>query len=459
MPQTLSIVDSQPIDYAALAEQARKSTPVDYAALAEQARNPKPPLSIVKSEPLDQHPWLSGAQHAVAEWWNQVNPAKAVQGMADVAAHPIEAIKAYGAANSHLADQAKESFQKGDYAEGVRHTLSYLMNGLPGVGSTLDEAGNKAQAGDIPGALGETAGLATMALAPEIAAKVPVTAALSKVAEPVARRLYTSALKPSPAAGAAAGRELAETGLSHGISVSEEGAAKLAGLIDDLNGKIKDTIQAGANRGATVDPNAVASRLDQTRSQFSKQVNPGADLAAVDAAKQEFLNGPGAGPIPADLAQDIKQGTYQQVRKSYSQLSSAQVESQKALARGIKEELATTFPELASLNATDSRLLSLQSTLDRSVARINNHDMLGLGTGLAAGAGAAAGGGPGAIAAALLKKVLDDPGMKSKLAIAISTGAKRAGNPVAFSAAMARVNALVKGLQPQTDDQRNLPQE
>jgi hypothetical protein len=63
-------------------------------------------------------------------------------------------------------------------------------------------------------------------------------------------------------------------GLTHGIPVSEAGATKLAGLIDDLNGKIKDTIDTGAQQGATIDPDAVAQRVDATRSKFARQVNP-----------------------------------------------------------------------------------------------------------------------------------------------------------------------------------------
>lgn len=416
---------------------------------------PLPALSIVKSEEhsdatptQDAHPWLTNATHAVGEWWNQVSPAKAAEGMATAVAHPIDAIKAYGAANSQLADKAKESFQKGDYAEGLRHSLGYLLNGLPGVGSTIDEAGDKAKAGDVAGGLGETAGLATNLLAPELAAKVPIPS-VAKIAQPAAERLYQSALKPPVVKGAQAAKEVVQTGLAHGIPVSEAGATKLSGLIDDLNGKIKDTIDAGAQQGATIDPNAVAQRVDATRSKFARQVNPDADLAAIDKAKDEFLSGPGAGPIPADMAQDLKTGTYQQIRKSYGKLSGAQVEAQKALARGIKEELATTFPEIAAMNDTDSKLLRLQPTLDRAVARVSNHDMLGLGTPVVAGVGAAVAGGPGAAVGALLKHVLDNPEMKSQLALAISAGAKRTGKPITLPAAMARVNAFVRGIQPQ----------
>jgi hypothetical protein len=42
--------------------------------------------------------------------------------------------------------------------------------------------------------------------------------------------------------------------------------------------------------------------------------------------------------------------------KAYGELSSATKESQKALAREIKEELAAQFPEIAGLNAKEAKL-------------------------------------------------------------------------------------------------------
>lgn len=442
-------------------------------------------VSAVQEEP---HGFLQSAQHAIANWWDQVNPVKNAQGLAETVAHPLDAIKAYGAANSELAHKAQESFKKGDYSEGLRHSLSYLLNGLPGVGTTLDEAGTKTGTGDISGGVGETAGLATNILAPELvkgaSAAIPVSAkgAAKAAVQKTAERIYQSALKPSPAAGAEAGAEMSKTALTHAIPVSEAGIEKLSGLIDNLNQKIADKIKAGAAAGAAIDPNAVATRLNDTRSRFANQVNPNADLAAIESTGQEFLQNAGAKPAQAavppqptgvlnaqgqpvmtagtpatpatpappmavDAAQSMKQGTYSQLRKKYGELSSAQIEAEKALARGIKEELQNVFPEIQGLNAEESKLLQLQPALDRAVARVANHDIIGLGAPVAAAGGAVTAGGPGAAVGFFVKKILDDPQMKSKLAIAIMKGSQTTARPLRFSAAMARVSAIAQSMQ------------
>jgi hypothetical protein len=187
--------------------------------------------------------------------------------------------------------------------------------------------------------------------------------------------------------------------------------------------------------GATIDPQAVAQRADQLKSRFAAQAAPDADLQAIEQAKNEFLrNNPG--PIPVSDAQAIKQGTYQQLKdRAYGAQSTAVIEAQKALARGIKEELEAQFPEIQGLNAQQGQAASLNKALTRAVQRIDNHQLIGLGTPLAATAGWAAGGAPGAIVSGVLKSVIDQPEFKSKLAYTLS----RAGKGVPISAATARI--------------------
>lgn len=177
--------------------------------------------------------------------------------------------------------------------------------------------------------------------------------------------------------------------------------------------------------GTTINPQQVASRLNGLKSNFATQVNPNADLAAIDKAKQEFLeNNPG--PIPADQAQALKQGTYKQLnQRAYGELGTATVESQKALARGLKEEIANAFPGIADLNAADSKLIGLNDVMERAVKRISNHQMFGIGTPLAAAGAKAVTGSTGvAGVAGMLKALVDDPYVKSKLAIALSKASK-----------------------------------
>jgi hypothetical protein len=191
----------------------------------------------------------------------------------------------------------------------------------------------------------------------------------------------------------------------------------------------------------TIDPSAVVKRLDALKAKLSKQVSPDADLAAIEAAKQEFLkNNPS--PIPASEAADIKSGTYRSLgSKAYGELKGAQIESQKALARGIKEELITQFPELEQLGIRDQQLLNLQPVLERAVNRIGNHQLIGIGTPVATGAAKAlTGSNTLAGVAGVLKAVLDNPMVKSRLAIALS----KSGVP--YQTAVQRVNGYQNAL-------------
>lgn len=318
------------------------------------------------------------------------------------------------------------------------------------------------------------------------------------IAQDVASGLYQSALKPSLAKNAPSPKAIVQTGLENKIPVSEGGIVKLGTLIDDLNQKISDVVKAGGPKawprpipgqkalpapaaeltvpessaardlsidapyspkgvlrrpqefdaapaqqpGVTINPKKVASRLDELKGKVSEQVNPESDLATVEASKAEFLrNNPGE--IPAAKAQAMKVGTYRSLgNKSYGEVKGAAVEAQKTLARGIKEEIASAFPELKDLNAQESKLFDLGPALEHAVNRIGNHQVVGIGTpAVAAGTQAVTKSSALAGTAATLKAVVDNPWVKSRLAIALS----RAGK-ITPAAAKTRVAAYVTAL-------------
>lgn len=301
-----------------------------------------------------------------------------------------------------------------------------------------------ADRGDMGGVLGHAAAVPAAALLTEGAIRGGT--ALANAAKPAAaaasESLYRSALKPTTVPAQQANVAAAiDTGLKEGIPVSPKGAEKLSQLVDDLNNKIKNEI--GAGQGKTVNKFKVASRLSDTADKFDTQVNPEADAQAIADSGNEFLrNQPEE--IPAARAQALKQGTYRILRKKYGQLGDATVESQKALARGIKEELVNQFPELQGLNAQESQLLRLDPLLEKAVARIGNHQMIGIGTPIAAGGIKAATGSTGlAAAAGTLKLILDNPVVKSNLAIALNRASK---GKVTLSGATARVAAYSAAL-------------
>ena len=115
------------------------------------------------------------------------------------------------------------------------------------------------------------------------------------------------------------------------------------------------------------------------------QVNPADDLAAINKVEQEFMqyNKPLVSTptqtIPVQLAQKLKQGTYAALKNKYGQLGSAEVEAQKALARGLKEQIAGSVENIAKLNKQESKLLDTLSVTERRVMMDLNKDPISLG--------------------------------------------------------------------------------
>lgn len=274
-----------------------------------------------------------------------------------------------------------------------------------------------------------------------------------------AERLYQSALKPPPSMEQAERQAIVRTGLREGLPLNHDVVANAQQRIDALNKQITKEIQARSAAGAMVDPETVAAYTNRSAQRFANQVNPEADLAAVQSAKNEFLRtqsveapftkirpgtdeaagtfvpeGQGSTqvpqPIPLEEAQQLKQGTYRKLKDSYGEQASASREAQKDLARGLKDQIVKAFPEIASLNARESSLLALEGALNRFVGREGNKQLIGLGTPMTAVAAHAIGLPAGPLA--LLKAALEFPAVKSRLAIAL---ARSAASPGAGTAA------------------------
>ncbi len=424
-------MSTQPIDYNVLARQAgavSSSAPIDYDALAKQA-------GAVTAPPPAQRGVMDSVGDFASELWKQINPIAGIKGAAQIAAHPVDTFVNDANARKQVYDQAEDAFSKGDYAEGAAHLL---YSAIPLLGPQLNDAANNFIAGNYAKGAGASTGMGLSMVAPAYAGDVADLAksgiARGALLGKTPAEAYQSALKPSTALSEADRANIVDTGLKEGIPVSKTGVDKLSGLIDDLNQQIADKIKTGAAAGATVNPADVAARTSGVTSKFATQVNPVSDLNAIDAATNEFLasraqplppgvSGPPAlEPIPLDEAQALKQGTYRVLGgKAYGEQGSATIEAQKALARGLKEEIANQFPEIQGLNERESNLLDLQPALERAVNRIGNHQLLGIGTPITVGATKALTG-SGALAgvAGVLKGVLDDPIVKSRLAISLA---------------------------------------
>jgi hypothetical protein len=171
-----------------------------------------------------------------------------------------------------------------------------------------------------------------------------------------------------------------ETMLKEGYNATPGGVAAMKSRIGDLSAEIDDAVRGST---AMINKNAVAARLQDTLKQFEKQVNPGSDLAAIERAWSEFLAHPslaGKADMPVQLANQMKKGTYRQIGdKGFGELKSAEKEAQKALARGLKEEVASAVPAVGPLNALEGNLINASKMAERRVLIDSNKNPLGLG--------------------------------------------------------------------------------
>lgn len=249
-----------------------------------------------------------------------------------------------------------------------------------GSGGAVTDFASKFLPPEASGALGYATNVGVQAV-PAFLGGSTATRVAAPIIEGGARQLMQSALKPSVEAlekGNAA--RAITTLLDEGVNVTPGGVAKLRSQIDVLNNEIAQQI---ASSGAVVDKAHVAGRLQDLINKFRLQVNPQSDINTIRKAWAEFLTHPmlqGTLNMPVQLAQQMKQGTYRALgSKPYGELGGAEIEAQKALARGLKEEIAAAIPGIERLNAQESQMLNALELTARRVLVDANKNPMGLG--------------------------------------------------------------------------------
>lgn len=191
--------------------------------------------------------------------------------------------------------------------------------------------------------------------------------------------LMNNALKPTPKEVLRGDAATAiDTMLSDGYSLSKSGVEKIRNNISVLNNQIKEKI---ASSSGTVKMNEVMKPVEEKLKFFEKQVNNESDMTAIRKSWNEFKNHSligGKSEIPVQLAQELKQGTNAQLAKKYGEMSSADIEAQKAIVRGLKEGVAKDSPEVAQFNKQESRLLRTLDIAERRVIMDANRNPMGI---------------------------------------------------------------------------------
>lgn len=278
-------------------------------------------------------------------------------------------------------------------------------SGVPGFannvgGKVTDALANTGLSPEVAAGAGYTANVVTQAI-PALLSGYRTQAAPASFAEGPSKWLMQSAVKPTQAdrASGAAGRAMG-TMLSEDIAPTVSGMDKtmrVAGKMDD----IAETSVAGSPEAVSL--NAVGQRLEEPAKRALTQVNPQADIEAVKSVWQAFKDSPlikgltgtsQAGSnvpavlgqaaqdvsIPVQLAHALKKGTYQSLGgKSYGEIGSASTEAQKALARGLREEVAAAVPQAAEALKREASLMNVKDVAMNRVLAEANKNPMGLG--------------------------------------------------------------------------------
>lgn len=196
------------------------------------------------------------------------------------------------------------------------------------------------------------------------------------------RSLMQSAIKPTTAdlqTGKAA--RAVETLLTTGTSPTVGGLTALKGQADNLATKMSGIL---AQSPATVSRQAAAAPVKEVLDRVATQAAPGADMKAAQSVLDEFMDiaHPRLGvmsDIPVDLANRLKQGIYKSVGdRAYGQVSTATTEAEKAIARGLRQEVGKAVPEVEGLLAKQADLYNAVNVARRYALLAGNNNPMGL---------------------------------------------------------------------------------
>lgn len=298
------------------------------------------------------------------------------------------------------------------------------FGGVPGAvgGAALGGAAGEAVRQNVRRVLGESAPATMTQAATDIGKEAAIQAGtelagigVAKTAVPVAKHfagaIMQSAVKPGTAATAKAlARGVAQedlpvvnTLLNEGVNVSAGGLSRLRKIISATNKEVEDSL---AQMPGKIYPEAAAQRAEDLIPRYANQVNPRGDVADVKGAVDEFLqtrpDAAGASQIQRPLnpltpleAQKLKTGTYRALtEKAYGELRSPAIEAQKAMARGLKEDIEAEAKKvgidigkmnmreadaITTLEAVAKRLAVKGNTDPISLAWLANNSSAGLG--------------------------------------------------------------------------------
>jgi len=347
--------------------------------------------------------------------------ANLVGGLANIFLHPIQTVQGIGQAIAHpiqnVVNPLKERY--GGLSNiantlyndpvGAALDVSTVLGGVGALGKIGAEGSNLAR-------LGEMAAKGSEIIDPIQGALKLSQGALTKTlgkAGTTAENIYQNTLKPSMALQEKF-PNLIQSGLQRGIPITEKGLSGIEQTLTDLRKGVKELT---ANSSGTIDNQAIINYL-----QRSKQLWKGTSVETeasqkIDQIAQDFLKQQGETSTVAQ-AQTVKEARQFENRKRYGDIGAIGSEANKDIAYGIRKEIEKQIPEVGKLNQKSIEFQGLNKAITKALQRIGNKNTIGL-TDIGAGILGATATGPMGALAGVATHIFRDPGVQSRLAIAL----------------------------------------
>lgn len=243
------------------------------------------------------------------------------------------------------------------------------------------------------------------------------------IAKSLPEGMYESAAKFRTSLTPDQRKALTRTALDEQLMPTSKGLGQVDIRINQLGKNIDSLIDTATDQGVMIPKTRVYKYLDDVRQELGgAKINAPQDLKKVDQMVKsfdEYMKSIGKDSLTPRELQEFKQDAYKRINWNSRNMvpgSYPKEAATKAMARAAKDELEQVSPEISALNQRQGRLLNLRPELERSAARIENRDIMGIGMPIKAAAGQAAGGPLGA-AAMTGQALFDVPQVKARSAL------------------------------------------
>ncbi|MCK4900824.1 MAG: hypothetical protein KAS38_18735, partial [Anaerolineales bacterium] len=224
-------------------------------------------------------------------------------------------------------------------------------------------------------------------------------------------------------------RKMMRTLIEEGIIPGEEGVAKLNRKMGEAQAQRDALISAADDAGVRIDADQPIQKLDELIENVGGyKPNAKQNLEAIDGYIDNFIADHGKGRVTVKEVQDFKSSIYDYInwKQQYQQGTKIDQDILKNVGRAAKEAVEEAAPGVEEINRKWGAMLDVEAPLERSSARIDNRNAIGIQAPIVVTAAETVAPGIGG-AAGTLGAMLSTPKNSARIALAADAIAKANG--------------------------------